>query len=232
MKTPMRALLSIRDQIGALLQKSKPVIVMELLVVALFPISLAVLQIPRSIIPLFLMGWLSLWLRRKSWKDLGFRSAKGGWLLVISGSVLAISGIYLSGKIFSPLLHRLTGEVPTQAPELALLRGNLPYYLFLLAGIWLLAAIGEELVYRGYVLNRLIDIAGPSPAGWGIGLLVSSLLFGLGHGTNLPVIVSGFLLGLVEGGLYLASRRNLWLPIVFHGFWDSTYLTLFYLGLK
>jgi membrane protease YdiL (CAAX protease family) len=167
-----------------------------------------------------------------TWKEVGLRRAGHGWLVVLNGSILAVSGIYLSEKIISPLLRQLTGGSPARPAEWALLQNNLPYFLFLLAGIWLLAATGEELVYRGYVLNRLTDLFGSRPAGWGMGLLASALLFGLGHGLSRPVLVSGFLLGLVEAGLYLANRRNLWLPIVFHGVWDSTYLTLFYLGLK
>ncbi len=158
------------------------------------------------------------------------------WLQVILiGIGIAVAGVYLSEKAIAPLLLRLLGETQPQDAGLASLKGTLrgnPFYLlFLLVGIWLLAAVGEELVYRGYVLNRLADLFGHSEVGWGMGLILSSLMFGLGHGISKQVMISGLILGLVEGGLYLASRRNLWLPIVFHGAWDTVYLLLFFLGL-
>ncbi len=153
--------------------------------------------------------------------------------VALMGGAIAVAGVYLSEKVVSPFLLRLTGETQPQAIELVSLRGNLPYLAFLLVGIWLLAAIGEELVYRGYVLNRLVDLLGRGKAGWGVGLIVSSLMFALGHGIfNRAVVVGGFLLGLIEGGLYLASRRNLWLSIVFHGTWDTVFLILSFLGLS
>jgi membrane protease YdiL (CAAX protease family) len=129
------------------------------------------------------------------------------------------------------------GETQPQAGGLATLRdtlrGNLFYFLLLLFGVWLLAAIGEELVYRGYVLNRLVDLVGRSKVGWGVGLIVSSLMFSLGHGIfDWAVIIGSFLIGLIEGGLYLASRHNLWLSIVFHGTWDTIFLILFFLGVS
>jgi membrane protease YdiL (CAAX protease family) len=146
---------------------------------------------------------------------------------------MAVAGVYLSEKAIAPLLLQLTGETQPQVTELAALRGNLLYFLFLLIGIWLLAAIGEESVYRGYVLNRLVDLLGHGKVGWGIGLVVSSFMFSIGHGLfSRFVILGGFLMGLIEGGLYLASRRNLWLSIVFHGTWDTMFLILSFLGLS
>lgn len=222
----------VRDRIGGPLQTNKLVIVPEILAVASFPLFLALVQVSRTIVPLFLLGWLSLWLRHKSWKDMGLCRPASWPQVVLVGSGIAVAGAYLSEKAISPLLLRLTGETQPQVAELAP-PGNLFYFLFLLIGIWLLAAIGEELVYRGYVLNRLVDLFGRGKAGWGIGLVVSSLMFSLGHGIfNQAVIIGGFLIGLIEGGLYLASRRNLWVSIIFHGTWDTIFLILFFLGIS
>jgi membrane protease YdiL (CAAX protease family) len=223
----------LRDQIGSLIENNKLITVAELLVAALFPLFLALVQVSRTIIPLLLLGWLSLWLRHKSWREIGLRRPTRWPQVILIGSGIAGVGAYLSEKVISPLLLRLMGETQPQAVELVSLRGNLFYFLFLLIGIWLLAALGEELVYRGYVLNRLVDLFGRGKVGWGMGLIVSSLMFSLGHGIfNWAVIIGGFLIGLIEGGLYLASRRNLWLSIVFHGTWDTIFLILFFLGLS
>ncbi|HET7087957.1 MAG TPA: hypothetical protein VFL17_04845, partial [Anaerolineae bacterium] len=138
-----------------MLQNNKLIIVVEILAVAFFPLVLALVQVSRTIIPLLLVGWLSLWLRRKSWKEIGFHRPPSWPKVVLIGGGIAVAGVCLSEKAISPFLLRLTGETQPQVAEFVLLRGNAFYFLFLLIGIWLLAAIGEELVYRGYVLNRL-----------------------------------------------------------------------------
>jgi len=224
---------SVRDQIGSQLQNNKLIVIAEMLAIALFPVFLALVQLSRTILPLILLGWLSLWLRHTNWKEVGLRRPARRLQLILAGIGIALAGAFLSEKTISSLLLRLTAETQPQVAELALLRSNLLYFLVLLIGIWLLAALGEELVYRGYVLNRLIDLFGRSKVGWGIGLVVSSLMFSLGHGIfDRAVIIGGFLIGLIEGGLYLASRQNLWLSIVFHGTWDTIFLTLAFLGLS
>jgi membrane protease YdiL (CAAX protease family) len=43
---------------------------------------------------------------------------------------------------------------------------------------WILAAFGEEMVFRGYSLNRMANLPGRSRAGWVAGLIGSFNLFG------------------------------------------------------
>lgn len=223
-------LFSMRAQLGSFIQGNKLIIGGEILAIALFPLVLTFLQLPRTIVPLFLLGWLSLWLRRKNWKEMGLCRPPSWLLVILIGGGIAVIGVFLE-KAILPILLRLTGETQPQAIILAPHPGNLFYFLFLLIGVWLLAAIGEELVYRGYLLNRLIDLFGQSKARWGIGLIVGSLAFSLSHGiSNRASIIGVFLIGLTEGGLYLVNRRNLWLSIVFHGIWYTSFLALFFLG--
>ena len=228
-----RCLSSVRAEFGRSIASNRWAIVVEMLAVTLLPVSLTLLQASRTIIPLFVLGWLSLWLRHKRWKDVGLYRPTRWPQVTLAGSGMAVAGVYLSKKAIAPLLLQRTGETQPPVIELVSLPGNLVYFLLLLIGIWLLAAIGEEAVYRGYVLNRLVDLLGHGKVGWGIGLVVSSIMFSMGHGLfSRSVILGGSLIGLIEGGLYLASRRNLWLSIVFHGTWDTVFLVLHFLGLS
>ncbi|MGN0933566.1 exosortase E/protease, VPEID-CTERM system [Falsigemmobacter intermedius] len=68
------------------------------------------------------------------------------------------------------------------------------------AGTTLLVPVIEELFFRGYLQSRL---SLPGPAGAVIGLVATSLLFGLLHGR----ILAGFLSGLVFGALMLWRGR-------------------------
>ena len=92
--------------------------------------------------------------------------------------------------------------------------------------------ITEELGFRGYIINRLIHL-GPFKA-----LLLSSVLFGLWHiPPSLILLGSGvgrcalyvfniFLLGILLGYLFLASK-SLLAPSLFHGVWNALEYTLF-----
>jgi membrane protease YdiL (CAAX protease family) len=104
-------------------------------------------------------------------------------------------------------------------------------FLAALVLIWVLAAFGEELVYRGYLMNRVADLGKGSRTAWAVSLVAVGLLFGAGHMDQGPTgmlenVSNGLLLGL----LYLASGRNLVVPIVAHGVQDTVDLTLIYLG--
>ncbi len=220
-----------REQVGSLLRDRKPVVVAEMLVVVLIPALWVLLPLPRTIIPLLLLAWLSLWLRQRGWGNVGLRHPES-WLLTCStGIAIAAAAAILGYTVVNPMLLRLTGEAAT-ANGLALLRGNLLAFLALLAFTWPLAAVAEEMVYRGYVLNRLADLFGQSRLGWGISLVLSAAMFSLAHGQySLQFIVTSSLMGLVEGGSYLLSRRNLWLSIIVHGVANTIGFTLAFLGI-
>ena len=72
------------------------------------------------------------------------------------------------------------------------------------------------------MINRFIDLLGDNRIGWTVGVLVSSALFAIGH-VNLGIasVLENFIFALVFAGLYLTAGRNLWLPIIAHGFYNS-----------
>ena len=87
--------------------------------------------------------------------------------------------------------------------------------LFLSFGSTVLIAFYEELIFRGYILNNLMD----SFPKW-LSLLISSLLFMLFHWTTLGFfpLVNTFIMGLILGLNYIYTR-NLWFSICFHIGW-------------
>ncbi len=221
----------LRAQIESPLRDQKLLVAAEMAAVVLIPALWGLLPLPRTIMPLLLLGWLSLWLRRLGWRDVGWRHPES-WLRTLGfGIAIGASAEILGYTVVNPMLLRLTGEAAT-ANGLAFLQGNLPAFLVLLAFTWPLAAVVEEMVYRGYVLNRLADLFGQSRLGWGISLMLSAVMFSLAHGQYGPrFIVTSSLMGLIEGGSYLLNRRNLWLPIIVHGMSNTISLTLLFLGL-
>lgn len=223
--------LSWRDRIGAVLRDNRLIIAAELFVATILQALHALGIIPTAVIFLFIIGWLSLWLRKSGWRQLGM-SRPPSWLRTIAiGTTVGTVFQFVSLWLVEPLLQQLTNE-PLDLTQFEPIRANVSLLLISLIISWTLAAFGEEMVHRGYLLNRLADLFGHSRAGWAVALIGSSALFALGHAyQGITGILGEFLFACVMAGLYLAGRRNLWFPIIAHGIYNTVGLVLIFLGL-
>src|SRR5206468_8137887 len=120
---------------------------------------------------ILLLGWLSLRLRRAGWRAVGLRRPVHPGRTILLGIGIAVA--YDSLGIFAvlPLIRGLTGHAIEVEP-LNALRGNLGALVLWLMIAWTFAAFGEELAYRGYVLNRLADLLGRSRAAFVSGAII------------------------------------------------------------
>ena len=100
--------------------------------------------------------------------------------------------------------------------------------LFYLAALFF-AAAGEEMIFRGYAFQLLIEKIGPFAT-----VLPIGILFGLMHGGNPNVSLLGvlntMLWGILLGYAFLRSH-DLWLPIGLHFGWNAV-LPLFGVNLS
>lgn len=174
--------------------------------------------VPVTSTPFFLaLGWISLRLRGLRWRDVGFVRPRR-WMPALGIGCLAGIGMELfSTFVTVPLLSHLTGK-PPDLSDFRPIVGNLQLLFFWIALSWVLAAFGEELAFRGYVMNRFADLGRNTRGAWLGSLVAASALFGWAHGGQgltgmLQEGFAGFLLGL----LYLGCGRNLTIPIVAHG---------------
>lgn len=179
---------------------------------------------------LFLLAWISLRLRRVQWKQIGFARYRTWATTLLFGIIYGVGLEFfdLFGK--QPLLTRLLGKPPDLSGFPAV-RGNFKYALLIIVLIWILAAFGEELVYRGYMMNRVADLGRGTRTAWIVSLLLISALFGFSHyNQGLTGIVEEGSDGLILGVMYLVYRRNLAIPIVAHGVCDTIDITLLFFG--
>jgi uncharacterized protein len=183
-----------------------------------------------SIPYLLLLAWISLRVRRIQWKQIGFRRYLT-WATTLLLGIACGVGLELFdlfGK--QRLLTRLLGK-PPDLSDFAAVEGHLKFALLMIALVWIFAAFGEELVYRGYLMNRMADLGRGTPTAWIVSLLVTSAIFGLTHyHQGLTGIVEEGSDGLILGLLYLGCRRNLAVPIVAHGVCDTIDIFLLFLG--
>ncbi|MBL8088729.1 MAG: CPBP family intramembrane metalloprotease [Anaerolineales bacterium] len=220
-----------KNSIETMLREKRFVIAIELLIVILFQALHVLRIIPTAAIFLFALGWLSLRLRKMNWKQVGFTRPEN-WLQTIGiGILAAILFQMVSIWLIVPLIQNITNET-LDLSQFEGLRSNFSYLIIALIVSWTYAAFIEELVYRGYLLNRFKDLFGETNLGWFFAVLISSILFGLGHvyqGTS--GVVETFLSALLMSGLYFVGKRNLWIPIIAHGVKDTIGFALIFLGL-
>jgi membrane protease YdiL (CAAX protease family) len=140
---------------------------------------------------------------------------------ILIGLAAAALRIVLGEFVIGPITSRFWP--PAKAPAGASsITGHPLIALAALAFVWIFAAFGEEIGYRGYLLTRAADLGGRSKAAYWIGLLVVSVLFGYGHYYKGPAgMVDSGVAGLILGAAYLLTRRNLWVAILGHGFIDT-----------
>jgi len=212
-------------------RQSKWLAVAELIVVALVFYADFKHHIIFSKTPyLLLFGWLSLRVRKLRWRDVGlkrFRNWKTTIALGIAAGILLESfELFVSQPILVKYLHK--------QPDLEVFRqlnGNLKITLLFVALAWTLAAFGEEMVYRGYLMNRVADLFNRTRPAWIISLIVVHLGFGLAHAyQGWTGIIDEGLMGLLLGIIYLRTDRNLSVPIIAHGVGDSIDFILIFLG--
>lgn len=179
---------------------------------------------------LLALAWASLRLRGLRWKDIGFQVYRT-WSRTIATGVLCGLGIEaLELFVTQPLLVRLTHKWPDLS-GFAGLQWNWKLLPLALLFTWTLAAFGEELVYRGYLLNRVAGLFGRTRLAWVLSLVIVSVIFGYAHlyqgvtGVTENAI-DGFLLGLV----YLRCGRKLSVPIIAHGVTDTLDFLLIFIG--
>jgi uncharacterized protein len=143
------------------------------------------------------------WVDRKSFGSLGLK-LEGYGRDAFAGAGLAI---FMMGA--STLILKWTGHLKWMDIILD------SRALFLSFGNILLIAFYEELVFRGYILNNLMD----SFPKW-LALGISALIFSLYHGTYTGFfsLANALIIGLLLGLNYIYTR-NLWFSICFHIVW-------------
>jgi membrane protease YdiL (CAAX protease family) len=106
---------------------------------------------------IFLLGWASLRLRGMRWKDVGFARPRSWGKALLAGVAVGICMEVLELFVTQPLLARWLGKMPDLS-DFGDMVGNLKVFLIYLVLVWTLGALGEEIDYRGYLMNRVAGV--------------------------------------------------------------------------
>ncbi len=175
---------------------------------------------------------VSLAVRRRGPSSLGFHRLRAP--LRVSGAVLVLTvgWTLLQFGLLIPVLDRLTGT-RQDLSAFADLQGNATLLLVLLLASWTLG-LAEETVFRGYLPTRLRELIGPSDLRGLAGaatVIVPAVLFALIH---VEQGVVGLIVTFLDALFFTwlrARYRNLWAPVLAHGFNNSIgFCTFFLIG--
>lgn len=174
-----------------------------------------------------LMALTAFWAGRFKWSEFGierFNVAR-----TILRAVLFAIAIFLGiDLVIQPGVEELFGPIDLSA--LDDIRGNLVNYVIFLLFMWVVAAFGEEFLYRGFFMKRLAGILGDTDRAWLISAFLISALFGLAHlYQGLSGVITTGLIGLIFALIFYRNRKNLVLAMLTHGFYDVIGITLIYM---
>lgn len=213
--------------------KSKGAAIAEIILVVFFLTGHNIFHfIPFSETPfIFLLGWLSLRLRKLGWSAVGYNKNQKWGKVILWGILLALFIQLVSTFITEPIIAGIT-NVPSDFSKFDSMIGNTEEALFYLFLVWTLAAFGEELSYRGYLLNRIADVGNGTKAAFIAAVILHSIFFGIGHFyQGVTGMVDTGITALILGSAYLISGRNLWITIFAHGFSNTIFIALMYFDL-
>ncbi len=216
------------NYLASLLRENRKLILFEILLMAL----LIWIGIPPSAtIYLLLLAWILLRLRGRSWRDLGLRTPENWKKTLLLGIGGGLFYFLLATWGIGPLIQSLF-DAQKDLSVFDSMVGNFPMLLIWLAAAWTLAAYCEEMLYRGYLQNRVEDLIQNASFKFNTGALASAMLFGLAHTyQGWAGVATSVLFGLVLSAVYHLGGRSLWVCILFHGVFNTPGFDFIYLGM-
>ncbi len=213
--------------IAALVLPTLMLLLLQETLPAWFASAVALLTLPTAALVAIMLARAG----SRGWSELGL-GRPGSWSRTMALGVGAGLGILLvAALVVTPLVSAWLGpwlDPATFDP----LRGQVGALLVnVLLVSWLHAALCEEIVFRGFLLQRMELAFGGRAFGLAIAVVLQAALFGLAHfPQGLPGVVATTVGGMLWGGVFLWVRRNLWVAIVGHAVMNTTMFVLVFLG--
>jgi CAAX protease family protein len=216
-----RASLTSDDPLARSLRGFGPVGILVMLGILVAPNDF---YLPLGAILVLLWAWRS----HTPLRELGFVRPKSWILTAAAGIAFGVAFKFLMKAIVMPLLgadpinhayHYLAGN-----------RAALPGAIYLMI---VGAGFGEETVFRGFAFERLGKIFGRHTWAKPLIVLLTSVLFGLGHYwvQGLAGAEQGLIVGLVYGTIF-AITGSIWFLMFAHAAFDLTALAIIYLNIE
>ncbi len=175
----------------------------------------------------FVVVLFTVWAIKWKWSYFGFQ--RNPFLKTLAKALFyTIIIILVNDFLFQSLIEHYYGS--TDLSSFEGIKGSLLNYIIFILIMWVVAAFGEEFLFRGYMTKRLAIIFGDSKTGWFLAIFISSVVFGFAHtyqGTS--GIVSTIFVALIFGFILYKNQSNLWSGVLTHGIYDMFGITMIFL---
>ncbi len=162
--------------------------------------------------------------------SLGFKKKKAtAKNLLLFAPITAFLILLTYRFILVPTVTYFT-QTPIDIGAFDMLRGNLGNLFALLPFVWISAAFGEEIIFRGYLMTRFAAIFGSGVIAMLFNILIFAAFFGFIHGYQ---GITGQILSGITGGIIATifhfRKQDLWFSIVVHGMIDTlAFIAIYY----
>jgi membrane protease YdiL (CAAX protease family) len=188
-------------------------------------------HLPMYAYPFVVLGivWIYLNLNGESFNSIGFRFSDLKWRAFYVGGAMGLLYAAFHYWLLGPFITHL-GFKSANLSDFNFIRHHFINYIQLLLLAAFLVIPYEEIIFRGFIFNRIRAIF-RSGSSFIISGLITSMLFALYHWQEgLGAVIAIFIFALFITGLYKLFKGNLWYLIFFHILYDAFMLTVILLG--
>ncbi len=167
-------------------------------------VAAAVVPMPvPAVVPLLVAASLSLWLRGRSWAHV----AKGPALYAAIGAVAGVLALAIALLVSTPLLEAIS-DYAVQWSMYPIVRGS-GAQAIMVAIVVGISAVAAELVLRGWIVERVLELRG-HPV---IAVLVGAFAEALLTDGDLAMRLGAGIFGAGLGWMYIAAGRSVIAPV-------------------
>jgi uncharacterized protein len=171
---------------------------------------------------------LWLWVSRTPYADVGLKTPQSWAVVIVAGIIAGVALKLLMKAVVLPYF-----DAPAVNAAFQHLRALDTAIIESVAMIFL-AGFAEEIVFRGFLLNRLQAFFGTSFFKRALMVLGSGLLFGVAHilGQGPWGVFQATLMGWLFATIYFMSGQRLWFLMIAHAAFDVAAVWIIYFGLE
>ena len=179
--------------------------------------------------------WLGIKARGENWESIGLSFKWQGMKRLLNTFLLSLMVFVLAmfGFVFGSIIMANITGIPEGADmsSYAFLEDNFGMLLIVLAGVYIVSSFGEEVIYRGFLINRISEFGKDTKTIKIIAVILSSIIFGLIHyGWGPMGMVQTFFMGLALGLCYIYMKKRLWIMVLAHAYMDTILMVQMYLA--
>jgi membrane protease YdiL (CAAX protease family) len=176
-------------------------------------------------------GAVIMAMRKEAWRDIGLCAGGNARFVLSRAGEFSILTLVTGFTVIG--IATALGHPPSQSAVLAQQPETLPGFLLdIVFGVWVGAAIGEELFFRGMLLSKFTTLFGDGRSALVLAVLAQAIWFGAGHASQgvSGMIMTG-VIGAVVGTYFFTRGRRALIPLMIgHGFIDTVSQTIYFIG--